>query len=73
MVQWFQELLNLNLINMAKYNIYAHDNENPESDIVYICNCDNKNIAQYIVKALKHKDSDGGKYKGLYDFYIKEI
>ena len=56
------------------FEIYSHENYNPEADMVYICTCNSKNNADYIVKALKYFEG-GGKQRsvGLYDYYIKKV
>ena len=54
---------------MNKFNVYAHDKTDMESNLIYICACESKDTANYIVSALKQKDHSGE----LYDYYIKEI
>lgn len=49
------------------FEIYSHENYNPEADMVYICTCDSKINAEYIVKVLKTYEGE------MYDYYIKEV
>lgn len=58
---------------MNKFKVYSHDRSNYENEMVYICTCDSKTDAQFVVNALKYKDTQGGKSKTKpYDYYIKE-
>ena len=47
--------------------IYSYEHGNPESDMTYMCTCNSKKSADYIVKSLKTFED------GVYDYYIKEL
>lgn len=58
---------------MNKFVVYSHDRSDMESNMFRICVCDNKNSAEYVVDALKYRDTGGKKDQfGLYDYYIVE-
>jgi len=46
---------------MGKYVVYAHSKLDPESDLIYVCTCDTKEVADSIAYALKYRDT-GGRY-----------
>lgn len=58
---------------MAKFVVYAHNNENPESDMIYLCSCDEMEKAKFIVDALKFQDSQKKDITVPYVYYINEI
>ena len=58
---------------MAKYNLYSHQADNPEADMIYLCTCDNYDIIKYIEDSLKFSNSCGGKCDCPYNYYIREI
>ena len=72
MVLWYQELLNLNWVNMAKFVIYAQDKTDVESNLIYVCTCDTEDIAKSIASAMKFRDS-GGRNDGseFHNYYVK--
>lgn len=58
---------------MAKFVVYAHDHWDPEADILYVCTCDTKEVADNIASSLYYKDTGGREDKtGQFDYYVKE-
>ena len=59
---------------MTKYSVYSQLKESVESDLIYICTCDSKDMAKTVVKVFMYRDN-GGKDEdnGLFDYYIKKI
>lgn len=72
MVLWYQESLNLNWVNMAKFVIYAQDKTDVESNLIYVCTCDTKEIAESIASAMAYRDSGGrDDNTGILHYYVK--
>ena len=72
MVLWYQELLNLNWVNMAKFVVYAQDKTDVESNLIYVCTCDTEDVAKSIASAMKFRDSGGrNDGSGFHNDYVK--
>ena len=57
---------------MAKFVVYAHDKTDVESNLIYVCTCDTKDIAESIASAMRFRDSGGrNDESGLHDYYVK--
>lgn len=57
---------------MAKFVVYAHDNTDVESNLIYVCTCDTKEVADSISEALKYRDTGGRKdNSGFFDYYVR--
>lgn len=58
---------------MAKFVVYAHDKTDAESNLIYICTCDTKDVAKSISSAMGFRDSGGrNDGSGLYDYYVRK-
>lgn len=58
---------------MTKFIVYAHYKDDPESDFIYVCSCNSKDVAENIANSLKFSDSGGRKDgSGLYNYYVRE-
>lgn len=58
---------------MAKFVVYAHDNTDFESSLIYVCTCDTEEVARNISDAMKYRDTCGNKnITGMYDYYVKK-
>ena len=59
---------------MDNFKIYAHDKTDPESDLIYICSCENECFAKFLKEAIELKFK-GGYPKNVsgYDLYIKDV
>lgn len=59
---------------MGKFNVYAHDKSDPESDLIFVCTCESEDVARNIAKSLRFSDSGGrNDDTGLYDYYVREV
>ena len=58
---------------MVKFVVYAHDKTDVESNLIYVCTCDTKNMAKSITSAMRFRDSGGrNDGSGLYDYYVRK-
>ena len=55
------------------FKVYSHNKTDVESDMYELCACKSKEAAEYIISALKFRDT-GGRFdeSGIYNYYIKE-
>lgn len=55
------------------FDVYSHDKTDIESTMYKLCSCKTKEAAEYIISALKFRDT-GGRFdeSGIYNYYIKE-
>ena len=59
---------------MAAFKIFSQSRESVESDILYLCTCETKEVANYIVNALIYRDTSGRcDDSGIYEYYIRMI
>ena len=57
---------------MAKFVVYAHDNTDVESNLIYVCTCDTEEVAKSIAGALKFRDTGGrDDNTGMHDYYVR--
>ena len=58
---------------MEKFVVYAHDKTDAESNLIYVCTCDAKEVAKSVAYAMSFRDSDGrNDGSGLHDYYVRK-